>query len=246
MGQALGRTRPCARISNASCGHEGIAGLLATALSALTLLLLLPITAHAQTLAALPAPTKSLANSGRAEPIRAWVDLCREMPGECGVSQSESRTISLTPEVWHALVTVNREVNDSIRAVSDRDHWGVEDRWNMPDDGAGDCEDIQLLKRKILIGRGLPRRAMRMTVVIDEEGGGHAVMMVRTDRGDLILDNRRGSILPWTQTGYVYVKAEGQDGYDWISLGGASSPVATANADDPPPAPVPPARVASR
>ena len=30
-----------------------------------------------------------------------------------------------------------------------------------------------------------------MTVVIDEQGEGHAVLMVRTDRGDFILDNKR-------------------------------------------------------
>jgi predicted transglutaminase-like cysteine proteinase len=147
--------------------------------------------------------------------------------------------------VWQLLTQVNRDINDRIRAVADRDHWGVEDRWNFPDDGLGDCEDIQLLKRKILSERGLPRRAMRMTVVIDEEGGGHAVMMVRTDRGDLILDNRRTSILPWTQTGYIYVKAEGQDGLEWISFGGATSTVATAHNDDPTPS-VSTARLASR
>ena len=242
MGRALGRTLPCARIPNASCVHEGIAEILGTALIALTLLIL-PAPVRAQTTAALPSASKALANSGRAEPIRAWVQLCRETPAECGVDVSERPVIALSPEVWQALVVVNREVNERIKAVSDRDHWGVEDRWNLPDDGAGDCEDIQLLKRKILIERGLPRRAMRMAVVIDEEGGGHAVMMVRTDRGDFILDNRRPNILPWTQTGYVYVKAEGQDGMDWMSLGGATSPIATANSDDPP---APPARLASR
>jgi predicted transglutaminase-like cysteine proteinase len=242
MGRALGRTLPCARISNTSCVHEGIAGLVGTALIALTLLIL-PVPLQAQTTAALPTVSKALANSGRAEPIRAWVQLCRETPAECGVDLSEGPAIALTPEVWQTLVVVNREVNERIKAVSDRDHWGVEDRWNLPDDGAGDCEDIQLLKRKILVERGLPRRAMRMTVVIDEEGGGHAVMMVRTDRGDFILDNRRPNILPWTQTGYVYVKAEGQDGMDWMSLGGATSPIATAaNGDDQ----TAPARLASR
>ena len=231
MGQALGRTLPCARIPNASRVHDGIAGFFGTALVTLTLLLV-PVGANAQTLAALPSPTKALLNSGRAEPLRAWVQLCRETPAECGVDVSEKAVIALTPEVWQVLVLVNREVNERIKAVSDRDHWGIEDRWNLPDDGAGDCEDIQLLKRKILIERGLPRRAMRMTVVIDEEGGGHAVMMVRTNRGDLILDNRRTSILPWTQTGYIYIKAEGQDGMEWMSLGGAASPIVTANADD--------------
>ena len=242
MSRALGRTVPCARIPNASSVHKGIAALLGTALLGLTLLAGISVAARAQTLAALPSAVRSLANSGRADPIRAWNELCREIPTECGVNISEKRLISLTPEVWQALVAVNREVNDSIKAVTDREHWGVEDRWNMPDDGYGDCEDIQLLKRKLLIERGLPRRALRMTVVIDEEGGGHAVMMVRTDRGDFILDNRRPNILPWTQTGYVYIKAEGQDGMEWVSLGGAASPIVTANADDPPP----PARLASR
>ena len=242
MGRALGRTLPCARIPNASCVHEGIAGLLGTALIGLTLLVLSnPV--QAQTTAALPSASKALANSGRAEPIRAWVQLCRDTPEECGVDVSERPAIALTLEAWQTLVLVNREVNERIKAVSDRDHWGVEDRWNLPDDGAGDCEDIQLLKRKILVERGLPRRAMRMAVVIDEEGGGHAVMMVRTDRGDFILDNRRPNILPWTQTGYIYVKAEGQDGMEWMSLGGATSPIVTANSDDPP---APPARLASR
>ena len=91
-----------------------------------------------------------------------------------------------------------REVNERIRAVSDRDHWGVEDRWNLPDDGAGDCEDIQLLKRKILAEEhGVTRRAMRMTVVIDDQGEGHAVLMLRTTEGELILDNKRSAILAW-------------------------------------------------
>jgi predicted transglutaminase-like cysteine proteinase len=234
MGRALGRTLPCARIPNASSVH-GIAGVLGTALVGLNLLLALSVGAQAQTLAALPAPTKTLVHTGKAEPLRAWVQLCREMPGECGVDVSEKAVIALTPAVWQVLSLVNREVNDRIKAVSDRDHWGVEDRWNLPEDGAGDCEDIQLLKRKLLIEHGLPRRAMRMTVVLEEEGGGHAVMMVRTDRGDLILDNRRQSILPWTQTGYVYIKAEGQDGMEWVSLGGATAPIVTAQNDDRPP-----------
>jgi len=241
MGQTLERTTACARNPNARRATAGIAKLGGAALLALGLMSAAsPV--DAQTLAALPSPTKTLANRGRAEPIRAWVDLCRDLPAECGADVGEQAVIELTRDVWEQLNGVNRDVNERIRAITDRDHWGVEDRWDMPDDGAGDCEDIQLLKRKLLIELGLPRRAMRMTVVIDEEGSGHAVMMVRTDRGDLILDNRRSSILPWTQTGYVYVKAEGQDGMAWMSLGGATSPVATANSDEQPA----PARVAAR
>ena len=97
--------------------------------------------------------------------------------------------------------------------MTDKEHWGVVDSWDFPDDGYGDCEDYQLLKRKLLAEHGLSRRAMRMTVVIDEQGEGHAVLMVRTDRGDYILDNKPMRVLPWEQTGYVFVKREGHDSH---------------------------------
>jgi predicted transglutaminase-like cysteine proteinase len=124
---------------------------------------------------------------------------------------------------------VNRQVNEAIRPLSDQEHWGVGDRWDLPTDGAGDCEDYQLLKRKLLVEAGFPARALRITVVIDDEGEGHAVLMVRTDRGDFILDNKRNAVLPWHQTGYVYVKREGQDSASWVSLGRSTSPTVTAN-----------------
>lgn len=188
--------------------------------------------ASAQTLAALPRPgtVGRVEPTGGARPVQAWIKFCERYGGECDVDTSEPATVTLTPRVWRTLNTVNRQVNTTVRATTDLEHWGVVDRWDLPSDGAGDCEDIQLLKRKILAEQhGLPRRAMRMTVVIDEQGEGHAVLMVRTDEGELILDNKRMSILPWHATGYVFVKREGQDSREWVSLGDRSSPVTTAN-----------------
>jgi predicted transglutaminase-like cysteine proteinase len=185
--------------------------------------------AKAQNLAALPADTAPAAITGEARPVYGWVDFCRRNPQECAVDTAEASEIRLSSKTWQTIVAVNRKVNVGIQAVTDQEHWGVADRWDLPVDGAGDCEDFQLLKRKLLAETGLPRRAMRMTVVIDEKGEGHAVLMVRTDRGDLILDNKTSAVLPWHQTGYVYVKREGQAGPAWVSLGGASSPTVTAN-----------------
>jgi predicted transglutaminase-like cysteine proteinase len=116
-----------------------------------------------------------------------------------------------------------------ILAVSDQDHWGVLDRWDYPDDGLGDCEDIQLLKRRLLVQAGLPQRAMRMTAVIDDQGQGHAVLMVLTDRGDFILDNKRNAVLPWRRTGYKYLKREGTNSKAWVALRDQPEPVFTAN-----------------
>lgn len=184
--------------------------------------------AQAQTVAALPSATPPVHAAGAATPIPAWEAFCRTRPAECEVDVSEPAAIALTAKAWKAIVTVNREVNAAIKPLSDQEHWGVGDRWDLAEDGYGDCEDYQLLKRRRLVAAGLPARALRMTVVIDDENQGHAVLMVRTDRGDFVLDNKRNSVLPWHQTGYTYVKREGQDDRAWVSLGRSTSPVVTA------------------
>src|SRR4051794_40936473 len=57
-----------------------------------------------------------------------------------------------------------------------------------------------------------------MTVVLDEVRAGHAVLMVRTDRGDFILDNQSRAVLAWSDTGYEFIKREGADGRSWVAL----------------------------
>ena len=53
--------------------------------------------------------------------------------------------------------------------------------------------------------------------------------MVRTNRGDFVLDNKRDEVLSWNHTSYTYVKRESQAGVGWVLLGGVASPTATAN-----------------
>ncbi|MGX7707152.1 transglutaminase-like cysteine peptidase [Methylobacterium sp. Gmos1] len=185
--------------------------------------------AGSQTLAALPSVTIPAATVGEARPVPAWTEFCARYASECAVDVSEPAQVTLTPRLWQTVTGINRQVNTSLRAVTDMEHWGTPDRWDLAEDGSGDCEDFQLLKRKLLAQAGLPRRAMRMTVVIDEKGEGHAVLMLRTDRGDLVLDNKTSAVLPWHKTGYTFIKREGDEGARWVSLGRAVSPVVTAN-----------------
>lgn len=179
-------------------------------------------------LAILPAMSTAIPSDGPAEPTPAWTEFCQHHSQECSVDASEPAILTLDQDTWLTLSDVNARVNGTILTVTDQDHWGVVDRWDYPDDGIGDCEDIQLNKRKLLIEAGLPRRALRMTVVIDEQGMGHAVLMVRTDYGDFNLDNKRDAVLAWQQTGYLYVKREGDDGSAWVWLGGSPAPILTA------------------
>jgi predicted transglutaminase-like cysteine proteinase len=177
-----------------------------------------PASASPERFSFLPAMTSTVAIGDSARPIAAWVAFCDQNPDECRTDLSEPDTIVLTPTVWRLVNGVNTIVNRIVTPVTDLDHWGVVDRWNFAEDGMGDCEDIQLLKRKRLVEAGLPRRAMLMTVVLDENNEGHAVLMLRTDRGDFVLDNKRDEIRAWNRTDYVFVKREGQDSSAWVSL----------------------------
>jgi predicted transglutaminase-like cysteine proteinase len=179
--------------------------------------------AQAQQTGNLPVASAPIVAGGDARAPYAWVDFCKRSPSECAVDTREAEQVELTPKLWKLIVAANIRANRDIEAITDQDHWGVVDRWDIPTDGKGDCEDYVLLKRQRLAEAGVPRRAMRVTVVIDEENAGHAVLMIRTDRGDFILDNKRNAILPWSQTGYTYVKRESQSRTGWASLGGLST-----------------------
>jgi predicted transglutaminase-like cysteine proteinase len=162
-------------------------------------------------------------------PTTAWNQFCSRVPAECAIDSAEPETLTLTPANWALIRSINLRVNETIQQVTDQAHWAVNDRWDYPDDGKGDCEDIQLLKRKLLAEAGLPRRAMRMTVVIDRKDAGHAVLTIRTDRGDLILDNETDSVLPWDKTGYEFIKREGSAGMAWVALGGEQNRIVVAS-----------------
>ena len=185
---------------------------------------------EAQTVTPLPTPSRPLATRNYpVMPVPGWIRFCKQRPEECEVDPSEPATLTLTPHAWETLTRINHQVNGTIKSMTDMEHWGVEDRWDSAKDGYGDCEDFQIVKRERLVAAGFPRRVLRMTAVIDENGEPHAVLMARTDRGDFILDNRHNAILPWRRTSYVYLQREGGTGSTWVSLGGAfASPVATA------------------
>ncbi len=149
-----------------------------------------------------------------------WVEFCAEQKSECVNKAAAPRDVVLTPKAWTDLLQVNNWVNDKIKPVTDLEHWGVVERWNYPDDGYGDCEDYVLLKRRMLIKAGWPREALLITVVRDKKGEGHAVLTVKTNKGEFVLDNQEAEVLPWTRTGYRFVKRQSQhDQNMWVSLG---------------------------
>jgi predicted transglutaminase-like cysteine proteinase len=69
-----------------------------------------------------------------------------------------------------------------------------------------------------------------MAVVREASGAGHAVLMVRTDRGDLILDNQDGMVRLWNETPYQFVKRQSQENAGaWVLIDDTRSVVTVAS-----------------
>jgi predicted transglutaminase-like cysteine proteinase len=160
-----------------------------------------------------------------------WVDFCARYQGECNVEQAPAVDINLSAKAVREINRVNHWVNAHVEAVSDMDHWGVVDRWDYPTDGKGDCEDYALLKRKMLIEQGFPRQALLMTVVKDASQEGHAILTLKTTKGEFVLDNLNDDMKPWTAAvGYRFVKRQSQENPNvWVMLGAPiEAPLTTA------------------
>ena len=139
-------------------------------------------------------------------------------------------TLALTRAAWGQLASINAHVNAAIEPVTDMEQYGQEEVWTYPLSGRGDCEDYVLLKKQMLIRAGLPASALLITVVRDRKGEGHAILTVRTDRGDYVLDNETDDIRLWHETGYRFVKRQSrEDPNRWVTIGPASAPAAVAS-----------------
>ncbi|ACB94522.1 transglutaminase-like cysteine peptidase [Beijerinckia indica] len=168
-----------------------------------------------------PLPHASFATLGPATSVPyGWIDFCRRYAGECIENSLSPVTITLTQASLKQMLRINAGVNKAVTPVSDSDHWGVLDRWDYPTDGKGDCEDFALLKRKLLMEEGFPRQALLMTVVKDQQNEGHAILTVKTDHGEFILDNLQDEIKPWDKTPYRFVKRQSEEDENvWVQIG---------------------------
>ncbi len=134
-------------------------------------------------------------------------EFCKSYPSDCKIKSWDTKAPKLTRERWADLVEVNAYSNSTIAPVTDLEGFGVEEHWVYPT-SYGDCEDYVLMKRHMLMQRGWPASSLLITVVLQPNGEGHAVLTVRTDHADYVLDNLNGKIKQWNETEYTYVKRQ--------------------------------------
>lgn len=153
-------------------------------------------------------------------------EFCETHRSECTLRSPASGPVMLTEALWSQLEQVNNLVNTAIAPASDIELFGRTEVWVYPAT-QGDCEDYVLLKRRILIENGWPVSALLITVVRKPDGEGHAVLTVRTDRGDLVLDNLEASIRIWDDTPYFYLKRQAEDYTgNWVAISDTRTMVA--------------------
>ena len=200
----------------------------ATKFGGLAISLLLASTSNAATNSSFEKPTPNTpfaTTFGKTLPPIGYVQFCGRGEDECKFSGGKIETAAASTESWDQIKQVNRYVNVKIRPATDMDTYGVADYWTYPVD-AGDCEDYVLLKKRYLQGLGFSPDVLLITVVLDENKEGHAVLTVATSMGDYVLDNRRKEILRWDDTGYTFLKRQSQiQSNQWVSL--QSTPTVT-------------------
>ena len=158
--------------------------------------------------------------AGTTLPPVGFVNFCARNPRECRSTGRSARKALMSGERWRTVYQLNSYVNGKISPASDADIYGKDEYWAFPAD-AGDCEDYVLLKKRYLEKLGFARSSLLITVVLDERNEGHAVLTLRTEEGDFVLDNRRNDIRRWSDLDYVVLKRQSdRDPRDWVSLGG--------------------------
>ena len=118
---------------------------------------------------------------------------------------------------------INRHVNRRVRSISDTRQYNQAEVWALPTRRGGDCEDFALLKKRELIAAGVAPGRLLIATALDRRRNGHAVLILRTDSGDLVLDNLTNRIRHWEDTGYSFLKLQNPDrpeNWDAILAGG--------------------------
>ena len=191
-----------ARMIGAKAGAAAIVALLISSSSAFTA----------------PASALSMQTGGiTSQPIGHY-EFCQTNAAECRSGARNPAPAKVTDFGWSVVRQINLDINHAITPMTDKDLYGKDEVWTYPD-GAGDCEDFVLLKRKRLMEKGFAAGDLLITVVRKPDGEGHAVLTLRTTQGDFILDNLNNEVKLWTATPYRYLKRQASfHAGRWVSI----------------------------
>lgn len=112
---------------------------------------------------------------------------------------------------------VNRHYN-KFKYETDLSKHGTVDFWTARIEAynSGDCDDYVLSKRGDLMARGYDWQCLQ-PAICKLRGEGHLVLLVKTEKEFLILDNNYDDIKTWPGTGYEWLyRLDGERG--WVNF----------------------------
>lgn len=172
------------------------------------------------------APAATAASNAAGEPMEDYDGfVAAALPDQGDVRQSLAQAVAadaasadvapivLTGQVWAKLAEVNRSINSRLKPMTDEQAFGWSDYWTLPltgegGKGAGNCKHYVLEKRKALVEAGVPAAALSIAIVRTGWGEVHAVLIVATDKGELVLDNLTPAIRGWRQAPYTWLSRQ--------------------------------------
>jgi len=120
--------------------------------------------------------------------------------GQSSMNEFKSRIEFLRGLPMNQMVEGVNNVMNRIRYVNDSNIYGKSDFWATPIEfmkNGGDCEDYAISKYVALRALGVPEERMRILILQDmQKNIPHAILIVYTDNGPVLLDNQIKSVVP--------------------------------------------------
>lgn len=142
--------------------------------------------------------------------VPQYDEYCQRNPSSCQQHEISHDRIILNKKNKEKIDAVNKLVNRSVKMMNDIDVYKTDEYWTIAGK-KGDCEDIALLKQRMLELEGFAKSNLILSIVHDENDKGHTILTVRTNKGDYILDNKTNNIVLWSKKPYTYLMSQSPD-----------------------------------
>ena len=118
---------------------------------------------------------------------------------------------------------INSDVNASVSYMSDSEQFGVPEWWSEAKSGFDDCDGYALLKRELLKEQGFDAEKIHLAtcwINVKADDTGHCVLIVETDKGQVILDNNLKDPVPlnFQTVDYKYIWNVIERGGKWYEF----------------------------
>jgi predicted transglutaminase-like cysteine proteinase len=132
---------------------------------------------------------------------------CLKYPGDCRARPLfRGGPAVLTSGKMRQLAAVNARVNRAIRPEPNT-HGLSAEKWLIAPP-SGECHDYAVTKRHDLLAAGWPQRDLLLAEVLTPTNEHHLVLIVRTDKGNLVADNLNPAIRTFEETPYWLVRVQ--------------------------------------